>query len=92
MFHRLFGVFVSGLVIFLTVMRRGYAVRVRGKLVVLSGSLVRIVCHEILRSAHTTVALCGGDVHDVRGYVERAIAEDSPMRGREGRGAGAMTR
>ena len=39
-FHRLLGVLVPGLVVFLAVMRRGNAMRVRGKLVHLSGSLV----------------------------------------------------
>jgi hypothetical protein len=64
MFHRLFGMLVSGLMIFLAMMHRGCAVRVRCLLVKLSGSLVPIVCHEILRSAHLTVALCGEHVHD----------------------------
>jgi hypothetical protein len=70
-FHRLLGVLVSGLMIFLAVMRRGYAMGVRGKLVKLSGSLMRIIRHEILRSARITVALCGGDVHGGHSEVQR---------------------
>jgi len=80
MFHRLLGVLVSGLVIFLAVMRRGGAVRVRGLLVKLSGSLMRIVCHEILRSAHLTVALCGEHVHDGRAH-EKKLNRSEPSFG-----------
>ncbi len=64
MFHRLFGVLVSGLMIFLAVMHRGYAMSVRGKLVKLSSPLVPIICHKILRNARTTVARCDARVHD----------------------------
>jgi len=71
-FHRLLGVLVPGLVIFLAVMRRGNAMRVRGKLVHLSGSLVRIVCHECSRTAEVTVAICGSDVHGDRSEIGNA--------------------
>ena len=74
MFHRLPGVLVSRLVIFLAVMHRGRAMRVRGLLVELSGSLMRIVCHEILRSAHLTVALCDARVHDAPSPAEFGAA------------------
>jgi hypothetical protein len=74
MFHRLPGVLVSRLVILLAMMHRGGAVRVRGLLVELSGSLMRIVCHEILRSAHPTVALCDARVHDAPSPAEFGVA------------------
>jgi len=82
MFHRLLGLLVSGLVIFLAVMRRGGAVRVRGLLVKLSGSLMRIICHEILRSARLTVALCGQHVHDGR-TQEKKMNRSEPSFGGE---------
>jgi hypothetical protein len=56
-------VFVPGLVIFLAMMHGGDAMSVRGKFVKLSSSLVRIIGHKVLRSAHTTLALCSAHVH-----------------------------
>jgi hypothetical protein len=48
MFHRLLGVLVSGLVIFLAVADGGSTVSVSRKFVELSGSHVRIVWHDRL--------------------------------------------
>jgi hypothetical protein len=45
MFHCLPGVFLPGLVIFFAMVGRGGAVRMRGKFMEFSGSLVRIVWH-----------------------------------------------
>jgi len=73
-FHGLLGVLVPGLVIFLAVMRRGNAMRVGGKLVHLSGSLVRIFCHECSRTAEVTVTICGSDVHGDRSEIGNAGA------------------
>ena len=42
-FHGLPGVLVSGLMIFLPMVRRGGAVRVRGEFVKLGSSLVRVI-------------------------------------------------
>jgi hypothetical protein len=47
MFQRLPGMFLAGLVIFFSMMRRGRAVRVGGEFMELGGSLVRIVWHGI---------------------------------------------
>ena len=55
MFHGLLGVFVSGLVIFLTVMRGGNTVSVRGQLVHLGGSLMPITLHDGLLSFQASV-------------------------------------
>jgi hypothetical protein len=63
MFHGLFGVFVPRLVIFLAMMHRGHAMSMSGKFVELRSSLVRIICHTVLRSAHTTLALWSAHVH-----------------------------
>jgi hypothetical protein len=46
MFHGLLGVFMSSLMIFLTVVHRGCAVRVGGLFMEFRGALVRIVGHE----------------------------------------------
>ena len=47
MFQRLFGVLVSGLVIFFPVVRGGYTVGVRGEIVQFCGSLVCVFWHGI---------------------------------------------
>jgi hypothetical protein len=47
MFHGLLGMFVPGLVIFFSVVRGGRTVRVRREFVELSGSLVRVVWHNV---------------------------------------------
>jgi hypothetical protein len=44
-FHCLLGMFVSGLVVFFSVMRGGGAVRVRGEFMEFGSSLVRLVWH-----------------------------------------------
>ena len=47
MFQCLFGMFVSGLVIFFPVVRGGSTVRVCGEFVELGSSLVRIIWHSV---------------------------------------------
>jgi len=47
MFQSLSGVLVSSLMIFFSVVSGGGAVRVCGELVVLGGSLVRVIWHEV---------------------------------------------
>jgi hypothetical protein len=47
MFQRLPGMFLPGLVIFFSMMRRGRTVRVGGKFMEFGSSLVRIVWHGI---------------------------------------------
>jgi len=47
MFQRLFGMLVSGLVIFLAVVRGCSTVRVCGELVVFGSSLVRVIWHSV---------------------------------------------
>jgi hypothetical protein len=54
MFQCLFGMFVSGLVIFLPVVRSGSTVRVCGEFVELSRSLVRVIWHSVSNSRGTT--------------------------------------
>jgi hypothetical protein len=66
MLHGLLGVLVAGLVIFLAVMRGGDTMRVCGQLVHFGGSLVRVVRHDCPLDCKPTVALCDGDVHDVK--------------------------
>jgi hypothetical protein len=46
MFHGLLGVFMSSLMIFLTVVHRGCAVSVGGLFVEFRGALMRVVGHE----------------------------------------------
>ena len=50
MFECLLGVLVSGLVIFLAMMRRGNAVRVRCEIVELRGSLMHVFWHMLFVS------------------------------------------
>jgi hypothetical protein len=54
MFQRLFGMLMSGLMIFFPVVRGGNTVRVRGEFVELSCSLVRVTwhCFSLLRFLH----------------------------------------
>jgi hypothetical protein len=47
MFQGLFGMFVSGLVIFFSVVRGGSTVRVCGEFVELGSSLVRVIWHNV---------------------------------------------
>jgi hypothetical protein len=47
MFQCLFGMFMSGLVIFLPVVRGGSTVRVCGEFVELGRSLVRVIWHSV---------------------------------------------
>ncbi|MCU1317875.1 MAG: hypothetical protein JWN63_3197 [Candidatus Acidoferrum typicum] len=47
MFQCLFGMFVSGLVIFFPVVRSGGTVRVCGKFVELGSSLMRVIWHSV---------------------------------------------
>jgi hypothetical protein len=47
MFQRLFGMLVSGLVIFFPVVRRGGTVRVCGEFVEFGGSLMRVIRHGV---------------------------------------------
>jgi len=54
MFQCLFGMFVSGLVIFFPVVRGGSTVRVCGKFVVLGSSSVRVIWHSVSHPRGTT--------------------------------------
>jgi len=54
MFQCLSGMLVSGLVIFLPVVRSGSTVRVCGEFVELSSSLVRVIRHSVSNSRGTT--------------------------------------
>jgi hypothetical protein len=47
MFQRLFGMLVSGLVIFFPEVRGGSTVRVCGKFVIFGSSLVRLIWHNV---------------------------------------------
>jgi hypothetical protein len=54
MFQCLFGMFVSSLVIFFPVVRRGSTVRVCGEFVVLGSSSVRVIWHSVSHPRGTT--------------------------------------
>lgn len=54
MFQCLFGMFVSSLVIFFPVVRRGSTVRVCGEFVVLRSSSVRVIWHGVSHPRWTT--------------------------------------
>ena len=62
-FHRLFRMLVTALVIFLAVMRCGNTMSMCGKIVKLSSFLVRVLWHEYPRTANLTVTLCRMDVY-----------------------------
>jgi hypothetical protein len=76
-FHRLFRRLVSALVIFLAVMRCGNTMNMCGKIVQLSGSLVRVFWHDYPRTANLTVTLCRMNVHAVE-YRLFAVAKSNP--------------
>jgi hypothetical protein len=84
-FHRLPRVLVSGLVVFLAVMRGGDTMSVRGKFVQLRSSDVRILWHEFSPTAGLTLILRRMDVHDegadgAEGIQERSFGQTAPSR------------